>query len=135
MSLKTKIAELLRPPLEQEGFDLIELKIAQYKKSSHVRVFVDSDNGVKLDANDFIITDFNMQTSVPGVFAAGDVRSTPLRQVSTAVGDAAIAATAAEQYIESGKAQSIKDIDLSYIRKKSSATTGTDQQTMTAANA
>ncbi len=41
-----------------------------------------------------------METSVPGVFAAGDVRNTPLRQVVTAVGDAAIAAVSAEHYIE-----------------------------------
>ena len=48
----------------------------------------------------FIITDQAMQTSVPGVFAAGDVRATPLRQVSTAVGDAATAAHAAEHYLQ-----------------------------------
>jgi pyruvate/2-oxoglutarate dehydrogenase complex dihydrolipoamide dehydrogenase (E3) component len=76
-----------------------------------------------------------MQTSVPGVFAAGDVRSTPLRQVSTAVGDAAIAATVAEQYIEIVKAQSVKDIDLSDIRKKASVTAGADKQPMVASNA
>jgi thioredoxin reductase (NADPH) len=93
------------------------------------------DNGLKLDGNGFILTDFNMQTSVPGVFAAGDVRSTPLRQVSTAVGDAAIAASAAEQYIESGRAQSVTDIDLSDMRKKSSAAIGTDQQPMAAVSA
>jgi thioredoxin reductase (NADPH) len=41
-----------------------------------------------------------MQTSIPGVFTAGDVRDTPLRQVSTAVGDGAIAAVSAEHYLE-----------------------------------
>ncbi|MEW5734894.1 MAG: thioredoxin-disulfide reductase [Thermodesulfobacteriota bacterium] len=51
----------------------------------------------------FLITDQRMQTSVPGVFAAGDVRETVLRQVSTAVGDGAIAAFCAEQYVEAGK--------------------------------
>ncbi len=49
----------------------------------------------------FIRVDTDMQTSVPGVFAAGDVRKTPLRQIATAVGDAAVAAHAAERYIES----------------------------------
>lgn len=93
------------------------------------------DNSVKLDGNGFILTDFNMQTSVPGVFAAGDVRCTPLRQVSTAVGDAAIAATTAEHYIESAKAQSVKDIDRSDIRNESFVTAGTDEQPMTAATA
>ncbi len=47
----------------------------------------------------FIVTDERMRTSQPGVFAAGDVRDTPLRQVATAVGDAAIAADSAYHYI------------------------------------
>ncbi len=57
-------------------------------------------DALKLDKNGFIIADGNMATSLPGVFAAGDVRNTPLRQVATAVGDAAIAAVSAEHYIE-----------------------------------
>ena len=56
-----------------------------------------------LDDSGFIVTDGHMQTSVPGVFAAGDVRNTPLRQIATAVGDAAIAAMSAEHYIEDVK--------------------------------
>ena len=55
---------------------------------------------VDTDAYGFISADARMQTSVPGVFAAGDVRDTPLRQVSTAVGDGAIAAVSAEHYLE-----------------------------------
>jgi len=55
---------------------------------------------LKVDENGFIIAGQNMETSVPGVFAVGDVRNTPLRQVVTAVGDAAIAAVSAEHYIE-----------------------------------
>jgi len=55
---------------------------------------------VKLDQQGFVIADSSMQTSVPGVFVAGDVRNTPLRQVATAVGDAAIASFSAEHYIE-----------------------------------
>ncbi|MDD3921062.1 MAG: NAD(P)/FAD-dependent oxidoreductase, partial [Eubacteriales bacterium] len=43
----------------------------------------------------YIITDRSMQTSVPGVYAVGDVRDTPLRQVVTAVADGAVAATSA----------------------------------------
>jgi len=60
-------------------------------------------DSVKLDEYGFIIADLNMETSVPGVFAAGDVRNTPLRQVVTAVGDGAIAVISAENYIENIK--------------------------------
>lgn len=47
-----------------------------------------------------IITDEEMRTNIPGVFAAGDVREKTLRQVITAAADGAIAATNAEHYIE-----------------------------------
>lgn len=47
-----------------------------------------------------IITDEEMRTNIPGVFAAGDVREKLLRQVITAAADGAIAATCAEHYIE-----------------------------------
>ncbi len=58
------------------------------------------NGSVKTDEFGFIMADAKMQTSVPGVFVAGDVRDTPLRQIATAVGDAAIAAISAEHYIE-----------------------------------
>jgi thioredoxin reductase (NADPH) len=51
------------------------------------------------DADGWIITDDNMGTSVSGIFAAGDVRRKMVKQVSTAVGDGALAAIAAEKYI------------------------------------
>ncbi len=57
--------------------------------------FVDCEK----DSQGFIVTDENMMTSIPGVYAAGDCRVTPLRQVATAVGDAAIAAVKAEEYV------------------------------------
>jgi thioredoxin reductase (NADPH) len=55
---------------------------------------------VKLDEGGYIMTDENCETSVKGIFAAGDCRKKLLRQVSTAVGDGAIAAFAAEKYLE-----------------------------------
>lgn len=58
------------------------------------------NDAVKTDEFGFIFADQKMETSVPGVFAVGDVRTTPLRQVSTAVGDGAIGAVSAEHYIE-----------------------------------
>jgi thioredoxin reductase (NADPH) len=51
----------------------------------------------------FLVTDEEMGTSVQGVFAAGDVREKTLRQVSTAVGDGALAAMSAYAYVESLK--------------------------------
>lgn len=55
---------------------------------------------VKLDERGYIPVTANMETNVPGVFAAGDVTVKLLRQVVTAVGDGATAAVAAEKYIE-----------------------------------
>ncbi len=49
---------------------------------------------------DYIVTDENMKTNIPGVFAAGDNRVKSLRQVVTATSDGAIAAVQAEKYIE-----------------------------------
>jgi thioredoxin reductase (NADPH) len=56
---------------------------------------------IELDESGFVVTDNDMQTSVPGVFAAGDIRSKLFRQISTAVGEGAAASFSAEKYIES----------------------------------
>lgn len=53
-----------------------------------------------LDENGFIRTDSEMRTNMPGIFAAGDIRSKLCRQVATAVGDGATAANAASLYLE-----------------------------------
>lgn len=50
----------------------------------------------------WIVTGEHGQTSAPGIFAAGDVRDTPLRQVVTAAADGAVAAMGAYHYIETG---------------------------------
>jgi thioredoxin reductase (NADPH) len=55
---------------------------------------------VKIDEQGYIITDDNMAASVPGIYACGDVRQKLVRQISGAVGDAATAAIAAQQYLE-----------------------------------
>jgi thioredoxin reductase (NADPH) len=60
-------------------------------------VFGDS---FKKDAQGFVITDDKMETHVPGLYVAGDVRSQYVRQISNAVGDATTAAVAATRYIE-----------------------------------
>lgn len=53
-----------------------------------------------VDKRGFIQTDTEMRTNIPGIFAAGDIRSKMCRQIVTAVGDGATAAQAAFQYIQ-----------------------------------
>lgn len=52
-----------------------------------------------LDEQGYIVTDEDMNTRIPGVFAAGDVRVKKVRQIATAVGDGTIAGIMAERYI------------------------------------
>jgi len=54
---------------------------------------------LELDERGYIVTDRRMHTSVPGVFACGDVQERALPQVATAVGSGAIAAMEAEKYL------------------------------------
>ncbi len=56
-------------------------------------------NLVQLNEQGYIVTNPKMETSTPGLFAVGDVRVSPLKQVVTACGDGAIAAYEAEKYI------------------------------------
>jgi thioredoxin reductase (NADPH) len=58
-----------------------------------VQGLVDTEDG-------HIVTDDHMRTGAPGIFAAGDIRVTALKQIATAVGDGAIAADAAYKYIQ-----------------------------------
>jgi thioredoxin reductase (NADPH) len=58
---------------------------------------------VKKDDCGFIVTNEQMETSMKGVFAAGDCRAKTLRQVATAVGEGALAAYMANKYIEESK--------------------------------
>lgn len=53
-----------------------------------------------LDKNGYVLTDENMQTSVPGIYACGDCRKKFLRQIVTACAEGAMAAFAASRYIE-----------------------------------
>jgi thioredoxin reductase (NADPH) len=56
-------------------------------------------DALSLDDSGFIKTDSLLRTNIPGVFAAGDVRTTPLRQIATSVGDGALAAMQAHQFL------------------------------------
>lgn len=97
---------------EVEGVDLSNVKTGEdsFLPAQGVFVFIGYransnflDGIVQLDEHGFVVTQGDMQTSVPGVFAAGDIRSKLLRQVSTAVGEGATAAFAAEKYIDNNK--------------------------------
>ena len=65
---------------------------------------------LELDERGYIITNENMETKIPGVYVAGDLRPKELRQIVTAVSDGAIAATVAEKYVAALKTRlGIKD--------------------------
>jgi thioredoxin reductase (NADPH) len=70
----------------------------------HSKIFApDIADQIELDASGHIVTDEKMMTAVPGIFAAGDVRSQFVRQITNAVGDATTAALAAHAYVEALK--------------------------------
>ena len=75
-----------------EDFDAVFVFVGNIPQSALV--------DCKKDESGFILTDSTMQTSVSGMFAAGDVRNTPFRQVVTAASDGAIAAHYASEYID-----------------------------------
>ena len=61
------------------------------------------DPAIERNENGYIITTEKMETNLKGVFAIGDIRNTPLRQIVTAVSDGAIASVSAFNYIKSKK--------------------------------
>jgi thioredoxin reductase (NADPH) len=75
---------------------------------SAVFIFIGSDPktslaiplGVDLDDGGYVETNQRMETKVPGLYAVGDVRASPFRQLVVAAGEGAIAAHAAGQYID-----------------------------------
>lgn len=77
--------------------DGVFIYVGHKPASDLIREYVDTDE------KGYIVTDDDMRTSHPGIFAAGDVRKKLLRQVVTAVADGAIAAVAAEKYLEERK--------------------------------
>lgn len=110
-----KIEPVLDSVLEKiEGDDMVERIVVKNVKTGKTRniavngvfIFIGTlpnatfvGDAVKTTGGGWIETDMNMKTSTPGIFAAGDVRDTGLRQVVTAAGDGARAAMSAYSYI------------------------------------
>ena len=95
-----------------EGIELKNVKTGEISRREVQGVFIfigtEPNAGlikgiVEQDENGFVVTNQKMETSVPGVFAAGDIRSKPWRQISTAVGEGATASFYAEKYLENLK--------------------------------
>lgn len=93
---------------EVKGLNAKNLKTGEIKEINVDGIFVAIGNvpntklvegKLELNGAGYIVTDESMQTNMFGVFAAGDIREKPLRQVITAASDGAIAAYMAERYI------------------------------------
>jgi thioredoxin reductase (NADPH) len=67
-------------------------------------------NGVRINEQGFVITDDKCATTVPGIFAAGDIRQKFANQIVVAAADGCIAALAAAQYVELRKAEGGSDL-------------------------
>ena len=105
---------------EIKGDGIVESMVVKDTKTGETReIFADEDDGTfgifvfigytpssaiyegKVDMErGYILTDEDMKTNIPGVFAAGDIRKKSLKQVVTAAADGAIAAVQASEYIE-----------------------------------
>lgn len=105
--LNAKIEEILGSN-HVEGVRILDvLSGAQREiRADGVFIYVGTDpnaqfiNGeIETDDRGYILTDHRLQTNIAGVYAAGDIRNTPLRQVATAVGDGALAAVEVEKYL------------------------------------
>jgi thioredoxin reductase (NADPH) len=89
--------------LTEEPFDGIFIFIGSTPQTGFLK-----DIAIQFDESGYIITDCNMQTSIAGLFAAGDVRATPFRQIVTAAADGAIAARSAASYIDEQRGQAYR---------------------------
>jgi thioredoxin reductase (NADPH) len=106
------IVEEIQGSEKVEGVRVRNIKTGEVKnlKADGVFIYVGTEpndkfvNGnLNVEERGYILTDNLLQTNIPGVFAAGDIRNTPLRQVATAVGDGALAAHQVEKYLAEQK--------------------------------
>ncbi|MEW5761507.1 MAG: thioredoxin-disulfide reductase [Candidatus Thermoplasmatota archaeon] len=92
---KVVLENLAEKKIYEMGIDGIFIFVGSEPNTSFINV--------KKDKEGYIITDEYMKTSAKGIYAAGDCRAKFLRQISTAVGDGAIAAISAEKHINQGE--------------------------------
>ena len=105
---------------ELKGDDQLRSVVTKNVKTDEVKewtfdgcfVFVGYDpnqdvypQGLATDERGYVLTDENMATNIPGVYAVGDVRKKNVRQVTTAVGDGGIVMSDIERYFREGGAQ------------------------------
>ena len=93
---KTKDRETWRPEREGDTFGIFVL-------SGYVPATGLIDGIAEVDERGYVVTDEHSMTTCEGLFAAGDVCQKPLRQVATAVGEAAAAATEMERFIQTAQ--------------------------------
>lgn len=91
---------------QMNGRCIIEPKKGGQLECDGIFVFIGSDAATEFlggqletDGSGYIVTDDEMKTAVPGIFAAGDVRSKKIRQLTTAAADGTIAALSAQKYL------------------------------------
>jgi thioredoxin reductase (NADPH) len=90
------LADAVSGEKREEAFDAVFVFIGSDPNTASVPQVAKDESGS-------VVTDEKMATSVPGIFAAGDVRVSPFRQVITACSDGATAAHAASQYIDEAR--------------------------------
>lgn len=88
-----RLRNVVTGDIQEEPFDGVFIFVGTQPNTKFL------EGVLSLDEKGCIVTNETMGTSLKGVYAAGDVRNTPFRQVATAVGDGAIAANSAEQYL------------------------------------
>lgn len=96
---KIVLARVAGGPTEELAVDGVFISIGYQPATRFLKGLVD------LDDQGFVLTDANMAASRPGIFAAGDCRHKPFRQVVIATGDGAVAALSAQRYLDEVKGQ------------------------------
>ncbi len=108
------VVEKINGESKVDGIDILNVKTEEKKTIPCNGVFIFAGNIpntgflkdiLELDEGGHVETDRDMMTSIPGVFAIGDVRKYSYRQIATAVGEGATAAMAAEHWLTAKEAE------------------------------